>query len=377
LLSFQGTPHKLKAPIIGKVAIAKKSWFYRRNIVLVKDHASLSEYGYKAIITNDSPSNNSSKQAITGVSHQDLKILKENDVVLIEPDGKVSVLWEATLRNNGILLTTACDCNCLMCPQPPVPRSSYYLNVAYKVLNMVDPSYSGEICLTGGEPTLLGKRFIQFLDQCSHKIPRSSIILLTNGKRYANFNFAKEVAKLNLRNLTHGVSLHGDVDDVHDYIVQEKGSFEKTEKGLQNLAKLYQRIEIRCVVSRLNYTRLPQIAWHIYRNFPFADHVTFMALEMTGLATKNQELVWIDPFDYKDALEEAILILHRANLRVSAYNHPLCVITPWTRRFAKQSISTWKNIYLAECMECSIRELCCGFFKTSESRISNHIKPIG
>lgn len=375
--NFRGQPHKLKSARIGRVSTTKAPMLTRGNTVLVKEEPAATDLGYSAIIGAEPAVGTFAPPSISGLSSQELQEFKDGDVVLVEPNGSIIVLWEASLPNNAFLLTTACNCRCLMCPQPPEPHSSQHMEVAQRILALISPDYSGEICLTGGEPTLLGEQFIQFIAKCAQKAPNASIVLLTNGKRYADFGFAKKVALLDLEQLMHCVSLHADVDELHDRIVGSPGSFVKTQRGLHNLAKLRQSIEIRCVVSRLNADRLPQIAWHIYRNYPFADHVTFMALEMTGLADENLGDVWVDPYDYQEGLEEAVRCLHRAHLRVSVYNHPLCLVSPWTRSFARQSISAWKNIYLPQCDGCLTQNSCCGFFSTSNDRLSRHIHPLG
>lgn len=376
LRSFRGTPYKLKSARIGRVATGKVSVLSRGKTILVKESPTSSDFGYAAILGSGYAAGAFSPPSISDLSPNELEILRDGDVILVEPDGSIKVLWETSLPTNAFLLTTACNCKCLMCPQPPEPHSSHHMEIAYAVLHLIDSGYSGEVCLTGGEPTLLREHFLQFLAKCSQKVPKASIVLLTNGKQYADFGFAKEVAQIGLNRLMHCVSLHADVDELHDRIVGSSGSFVKTQRGLHNLARLRQRIEIRCVVSRLNADRLPQIAWHIYRNYPFVDHVTFMALEMTGLAIHNQVDVWIDPFDYQEGLEEAVRCLHRAHMRVSVYNHPLCLVSSWTRSFARQSISAWKNVYLTRCERCPAQVSCCGFFSTSEGRLSKHIQPL-
>jgi len=348
----------------------------RGQTVLVQEASSPAGLGFAAILGTDAITGVFAPPSISGLSAEDLRALNAGDIVLVQPDGSITVLWEASLLNNAFLLSTACNCRCMMCPQPPETHSPHHLEMAQQVLRLVDPGFAGEICVTGGEPTLLGERLFQFLGQCTKIAPKASIVLLTNGKRYADFKFTKEMAQLGLQRIMHCVSLHADVDELHDQIVGSSGSFVKTQRGLHNLAKFRQRIEIRCVVSKLNADRLPQIAWHIYRNYPFVEHVTFMALEMTGLAIENQIDVWIDPFDYQKLLEEAVRSLHRAHMRVSVYNHPLCLVSPWTRSFARQSISDWKNIYLQRCEGCPGKASCCGFFSTSESRLSEHIQPL-
>lgn len=371
-----GYPHKLKGSILGKIVKDKKPLLGRGNLILTSDNSSKANIGYAATLSGASPHPIFSSPGVYSIALDDLSLFHDGDIVLIHPDGRINFLWESQQLNNAFFLTGACNCDCLMCPQPPQAHSPEHLAISQAVFGLVDPGYSGEVCFTGGEPTLLGDKFISFLGQCAQALPSASIVVLTNGKRFADYGFASQMASLGLHQLMLCVSLHADVDELHDTIAGREGSFVLTQRGLHNLAKLRQRIEIRCVVNRLNADRLPEIAWHVYRNYPFADHVTFMALEMIGHAAENRDRVWIDPADYMDDLEEAVRCLHRGGLYVSVYNHPLCLVTPWTRSFARQSISAWKNSYLPCCDGCTFAASCCGVFTTSGDQLSSCIRPI-
>ncbi|MEK1925056.1 MAG: hypothetical protein AAAB11_06365 [Rhizobium giardinii] len=62
-------------------------------------------------------------------------------------------------------------------------------------------------------------------------------------------------------------------------------------------------------------------------------------------------------------------------MNVSVYNHQLCVLDKSIHRYAKQSISDWKNEYVDECDTCSRRESCGGFFASSKLARSSYITP--
>jgi hypothetical protein len=100
-----------------------------------------------------------------------------------------------------------------------------------------------------------------------------------------------------------------------------------------------------------------------------------MQMETVGLASQNIDDLWIDPYNYRVELEEAVLNLARRNMRVSVYNSQLCILPKNIRVYAKQSISDWKNIYLTECEGCMLKNECAGFFASAENRHSKYIKP--
>ena len=94
--------------------------------------------------------------------------------------------------------------------------------------------------------------------------------------------------------------------------------------GLFNLARVDGDIEIRVVVQRANYERLPELAYFIFRNLTFARHVAFMGIEPIGFAPANRDSLWIDPADCAGPLKEATFFLANRGMDVSMYNFPLC-----------------------------------------------------
>lgn len=372
--TISGEPLGIKSDVVGRLSAQRVSLSQRKGVILVTETIKATDVGYAAIVTTTSP-RKLIPFSVFYVSEFSEDNYSEGDIVCLTPSGNMLFLWEVEQSNNALFLTESCSCRCVMCPQPPAPHDPIHVETAMRVLELVSDGYDGEICITGGEPTLCGDDFLTIVSRCRSKHPKSRIIVLTNGKTFSDFDFTKSVAELDTGAI-FAVSLHADTDDLHDEIVGAKGSFRKTQKGLYNLAKLKQAIEIRVVVSKLNYARLREISEHVFRNYPFAFHVTFMAMEVTGLAVDNLSKIWIDPYDYRKELEAALHELHRRGMTVSAYNHPLCLSHRGAWKFARQSISTWKNDYLPECESCSLKEECCGVFTTSGEYLSSNIKSI-
>jgi His-Xaa-Ser system radical SAM maturase HxsC len=173
-----------------------------------------------------------------------------------------------------------------------------------------------------------------------------------------------------------GIPLYSDVDSEHDYVVQAKGAFEETVLGIHNLARYCVPVEIRVVIHKQTYRRLPMLAEFIARNFPFAAHVPLMGLEMFGFVHRNFDELWIDPHDYQSELVQATETLFLSGLNTSIYNHQLCLLDRQLWPFARKSISDWKNIYLDVCQRCDVRDECGGFFQSAAKKHSEHIYPI-
>jgi hypothetical protein len=114
----------------------------------------------------------------------------------------------------------------------------------------------------------------------------------------------------------------------------------------------------------------------LVRNLPFLDHVALMGMEDTGFALANHHTLWMDPFDYGEALSRAVSVLSSARMKVSVYNLPLCVLPEVVRPFAVRSISDWKNAHPKLCEPCDERRRCAGFFTTGRPKLSRAIAPI-
>jgi His-Xaa-Ser system radical SAM maturase HxsC len=370
---FKGISENIETPILGLVTRNPLS-LSRIKSVLVTEETSLLSKGFTGLITKNDNKKIPSLPNVK-VSQEVMDNLEEGDCVLIDKEGIITVVWEKSASMNPLLLTEACDCRCLMCPQPPKTHDKTLTERCKKILNYIKVDDSQAICLTGGEPTLLKNDLFDVFGVINEKHPQSTVMMLTNGKSFANYEFTKHFISFKPKNFITCVSLHSDVDEVHDRIVGVKNSFYKTVMGLQNLARFREKIEIRVVMNRLNAQHLESIAIFIQRNFPFIYHCTFMGMEITGLACDNYEDVWIDPYEYRGELSRAVKALSRADMNVSIYNIPLCLIEPISWNFAKKSISGWKNDYLPICEECSIKVKCSGIFTTSGLHQSPSIRP--
>jgi His-Xaa-Ser system radical SAM maturase HxsC len=299
------------------------------------------------------------------------------DILRVSEDGRrVRALWRASSRQNSLMLTERCDHYCLMCSQPPKMRvDDYLLDDAFEVVRLLEGG-SNALCFTGGEPTLYGGRFIELLHHCRRSIPAAAIHILSNGRRFADPAFSDSYAEVGNPEMMVGIPLYGAEGATHNYVVQAEDAFEETVRGVCRLGERDQRIEIRIVVHRQTVPVLVETAEFIARNLPFVEQVALMGLEMMGLARANMDTVWMDPFDYREELAEATLLLHEAGLRTLVYNHQLCVIDREVWPFAVRSISDWKNDYYPECERCGVRDRCGGFFASAEYRRSTHIRPI-
>jgi His-Xaa-Ser system radical SAM maturase HxsC len=184
------------------------------------------------------------------------------------------------------------------------------------------------------------------------------------------------LADLQHPDLVIGIPLYSDIAAKHDFVVQARGAFDQTIRGIMNLERCGVRVELRVVLHRQTADSLPRLARFIARNLPFVEHVALMGLEMMGYVRMNLDALWIDPVDYQAGLVECVRTLAKQRMNVSIYNHQLCTLDKELWRYSRKSISDWKNEYLEICQNCSVREACGGFFSSAKVKHSAYIRPI-
>lgn len=271
-------------------------------------------------------------------------------------------------NDNALFVTGQCNNRCLMCCQPPVKRDDidFFYEKNIHLINSA-PIELPTIGITGGEPTLLGERLFDLIAYIREHLPNTHIQILSNGRRFADGAYAERLAQVAEGMVIVGVPFHSDSPIIHDRIAGAKNAYNQTLIGLYNLAANNIDIELRIVLTKQNYQRLPQMARFLSKNLAFVSTVAFMAMEDIGYTIKNRDLVWIEPQEYMLELQQATIYLSQLEFDVSLFNIPLCLLPESLHPFAKQSISDWKNQYLEICETCINKAKCCGFFTTSNS----------
>jgi His-Xaa-Ser system radical SAM maturase HxsC len=367
----------LRVPVLGKVTREPLNIDKRASRILVnsKPPENAEELtGYSGFLTTAKPAPHViSIPAVFSLSEIDH--LRTDDIVVMEPNnGFIRTLYRPDSDHNVIFTTERCNSNCLMCSQPPQDRddAESMAQRNLQLIKLIDRP-PRRLVITGGEPTLLGERLFDIIRAMRDKFPETYLHMLTNGRIFAWPAFTAGLAELNHPNFMLGIPLYSDDSTIHDYVVQARGAFDQTVLGLHQLARFGVRVEIRVVLHAITVPRLPQLADYIYRNLTFADHIALMGLENIGYAPRNMDKLWIDPHDYQNQLESAVEFLAIRGMNVSIYNHQLCVLRKPLWKFARKSISDWKNIYLEECESCRVKEECGGFFKWATKQHSAHI----
>ena len=336
--------------------------------------------GFSHYIFLDQNSNRSKELAADtsfSIIPDDYSYLGDKDIVRLSSDRQmIRVLFRASSPHNSLLLTEQCNNYCLMCSQPPKAIDDSWIFDEVEQLIKLIPRETLEIGFTGGEPTLFGDRLLNLIRLAKNYLPNTALHLLSNGRRFSDYAYSARYADIQHHDLMVGIPVYSDDPVGHDYVVQAKGAFDETVRGVLNLKRLEQKVEIRVVLHKQTVDRLPKLASFIARNLLFVDHVALMGLEITGFTRANLDSLWIDPYTYKDTLSEAVAILNSYGMNVSVYNHQLCIVNDNIRPAYRKSISDWKNEYVPECRGCTKKPECGGFFSSSRQyRYSDFIRP--
>ncbi|HEY4198919.1 MAG TPA: His-Xaa-Ser system radical SAM maturase HxsC [Mucilaginibacter sp.] len=370
----KGIPYQIKQLIVGKVTRSQAD--HGEEFVYLDDGEQEIRGNFAVVLTTKPTADHTGKLGVVfGIPS--LSHLEEGDIVSIGLDGNIRTHYRANSFYNTIVATERCNSNCLMCSQPPKDKDDvpYLFELYTKVIPLI-PKDCVELTISGGEPTLMGNRFFELLEQITAELPNTELHILTNGRAFAWESVAARLADIDNPRMMLGIPLYADYYQVHDYIVQAKDAFNQTVIGLHNLAKYNVRIEIRVVLHQQSIPRLIRLARYVFKNLPFAEHVTFMGLEYTGYTPHNIDKLWIDPYEYQSELQESVEFLAGQGMRVSIYNTPLCVIPKDLWQFARKSISDWKNEYLPVCEKCDELKACGGLFTWNLKMHSKYTAPI-
>lgn len=289
---------------------------------------------------------------------------EESEIIsdlLIRENGKNHLLFRIENRELTFFITSKCNHRCIMCPQQldidPIDNDL----IVQRVIDNLDYDVLDGICFTGGEPLLK----MQFIEQVVQNAPECvDITILTNGTIMPS-----ELILKSLR-VKLCVPLYAPYDELHNTMTGST-SFYKVIENLMKISKYETLIELRFVMTKLNYSCLEEYARFVWRNLPFVQDVAFMGMELTAEAHKNKGELWINPEKYIETVEKAVSYLDCCGVTTWIYNLPFCLFDETYRRFLVKSISPWKIKYLPKCESCNMKAECGGMFFSAVSELKD------
>lgn len=369
--AVQAEPQK---PSVKKIVFSQEACinddygFFTEDLVTIEPNV-------KFVLTTSKAMYDKEVQSINIMLFNAIDELEDGSIVKVD-NKSIYILNRPSANNHSLFITYNCNHYCLMCSEPPrTENDSYFIEDNLKVIELLDKSLP-VIGITGGEPTLLGDNYLKIVRKIRECLPNTYIRVLTNGKSYKNEKFVKELSQIVGEYYISEIPLYHSFYANHDYIVQSKNAFNETVEGIYNCAKNKLFVDIRIVLTLQNYKDLPNLIYFIYKNMPFVSHIALMSLEYIGFAKLNYDKIHISPLDYQQELIEAIELCEKYQLPVSIYNLPLCLIDKSIRKYAKQTISDWKNEYSEACNECVEKANCSGMFSSTQPVYENLLMPI-
>ena len=310
-------------------------------------------------------------------SCETLSFCENYDVLFVNESGGGWTLFSNEKDDNPLILTQRCNSNCVMCPTPEGVRKRENALAIEDTIDSIRyiPDDARHLTITGGEPFLVGEKIFDLLGEIKNRLPYTDCLLLTNGRALGYLPYAERFVCSAPQHIVVGIPLHGFDGATHDAITQSPGGFEQTVVGIKNLIYRGINVELRMVVSKLNYRNIERIAQLIIREFPNVGSVKIMGLEMLGNAAKNVNDVWIP---YRTAFEcskVGIEELIRHGINVGLYNFPLCAVDKSFHLICQKSISGYKIRYSDKCELCANKPGCGGIFAGSIRLAKNDVVP--
>ena len=105
---FKGFSSDISRTVLGKATFHRRNIFNRNKFVLLSENIKRMDFGYTALIKSNRNSVESFRIKTPIITLSDSKILNEineDDIVKIEPDGNITIVWESNSQHNSLLLT--------------------------------------------------------------------------------------------------------------------------------------------------------------------------------------------------------------------------------------------------------------------------------
>ena len=188
------------------------------------------------------------------------------------------------------------DCNedCLFCVRRGDEAPLEFIDTAKAKQILAEKRKEGyqEIYFDGGEPTL--RKDLNELIEFAKRQKYRRVNILTNGVLLADEKLVKKLIKGKNTpnfNLSFSISLHSHKKNISEKLVNKKNTFARTVRGIDNLVKNgVMDFSVYHVITRQNYTGLPEFVDFIRQKSSQAREITFSFIYPAGAALKNKTI---------------------------------------------------------------------------------------
>lgn len=237
----------------------------------------------KVYIEDDLITCNNGQLKLT-LSPNDFLNYESGDIVSIMPDGIVSILYRTSWQDLTLFITNQCNSACIMCPQV-CDNSGHFLDMNLQILEL-RPENVKHIGITGGEPTVFPDVVVELLTRVHDIYPDIPVSFLTNGRAFKNMKLVEKITSIGHSKLLFCIPLYAANYEQHDYIVGSNGAFVDTIKGIFNLFRMRQLVEIRTVLFSKTIGNIKLLADYIARNLPLYDMLLLWAWNIVAMQRK-------------------------------------------------------------------------------------------
>lgn len=191
--------------------------------------------------------------------------------------------------------------------------------IIFKIKNQAQvPSMS----FTGGEPTLRKDlpELIQYASETGIRVN-----LITNGIKCADPEYVRRLCDAGLKSAQ--VSLESHIEDIHNEIVGNKHAFQKTIKGIKNLADRGINVHTNTTICQKNKDNLQDFISFIKDIFNF-PYLSMNMIIRTGVARDNENIN-ISYTMMKGLIPQLVDFCEKLQIRFVWYSPtPYCIFNP-------------------------------------------------
>jgi len=257
-----------------------------------------------------------------------------------------------------VFVTPVCNNRCLMCcaPVDAAKMREHPPFEEYTKKEIDELTNVREVYLTGGEPTT-SPHIFRVIRYIKSRHPGAVVNMVTNGRMFSYMNFAKRMSTLGINKIV--TEIHGPSADLHDRITRADGSFAQTVAGIKNLVSLNQNVELRTIVHRMNYERLPEIASFIAKNLKGVNCVVIFPFNIVSHAVKNLEKLDVTYSEIVPYCCRAAELLESSGFTAELFHTPFCVVDRKYWKFIRGvTAEAYKISLLDECGKCTKKGEC-------------------
>lgn len=235
-------------------------------------------------------------------------------------------------------LTEKCNNRCLNCPNDDNFLRRCISDV--EVEKFIDENVSGEtdrVTFIGGEPTI-SKNFFDSIKKVRMLSNKAIIQINSNGRMFCYGWFVDKLAEYGVDKFDIHVALYGHFPELHDELTFIRGSYKQTVQGIINLLNRGFSVQIRTIVSNLNYKYLPDIGRMMVEKFKGKiSKFNFVGMDIIGNAKKNEKVLAVSHLKIAPYIEKTIDVLNSNGIYCNVHLLPKGIFKKRYHDFAIKS----------------------------------------